>query len=115
MLASNPFARHVAGELVQIERDLQSLLAAHRPIALDLPLDRFFGIHGVDACDARRPRYQGSTAPRIWVLLRCSPQAIIASNFAKVHRARSIITHEHAAGKAPPSHGWARKLNRDVP
>ena len=45
MLVTDPGARDIAREFVQIERELQSLFASHCTIFLDLLLKRCLGSH----------------------------------------------------------------------
>lgn len=45
-LAENTGPRYVAGKLVQVEGNLQSLLAGHPPVDSDLPGESFIGRHG---------------------------------------------------------------------
>ena len=44
-LMADAFSGHLAGKLMQVQSQSKSLLAAHRPIAFDLPLKRFLRIH----------------------------------------------------------------------
>ena len=48
-LASNSFPRDIAGELVEVQRDLESLLAGHRPVTFDLLFESRFWSHGTGA------------------------------------------------------------------
>ena len=45
MLPVNTDAGHFTGKLVQPQRDIQTLLAGHLPVALDLHLGGGFGTH----------------------------------------------------------------------
>ena len=46
VLASNSFARDVAGKLVKVQSDLETLLPGHRPVTFDLTLESCFRSHG---------------------------------------------------------------------
>ncbi len=45
-LTPNALTRHVAGELVEVQCDLESLFARHRSVTLDLSFKSGFGSHG---------------------------------------------------------------------
>ena len=101
VLASNPFTRHVAGELVEVQRYPETLLAAHRPVSLDLPIEGFFGGHYTPDVNSREtlgPAAQGFTPTfaaagdlpnRLETI--ALPGILSSLHFRASHKSRSLV------------------------